>query len=314
MNEKPGSFTKIDYRVRPAKQIERRMISEALSCLMRLGPMGNYWYAGMGSISFLDFTMIHRALGIQEMLSIEHSKFAERVDFNKPFSCIRIIEGEAESVLPGLDYSTPGIIWLDYDGKLDLGQLKDLGLLAKKMAPGSVFLATINCESGKNSGAVKSEADRLKKAVGAALLPAGFTPSSIEGVKYARVIRDIVDAQITSEASDRRKIGSDPHPVSVHQFLNFNYSDNARMCTLGWFVDANDALTQCAFDSLDFYRPSIDCFTIQPPVLTPKEIRHLNNQLPKTAIPTSPGLSQDDAKNYTKLYRYFPTYFEVLEA
>ncbi|WDK49091.1 hypothetical protein JH308_17685 [Xanthomonas campestris pv. campestris] len=309
-----GSFNKIDYRVRPAKQIERRMISEALTYLQRLGPMGGYWYAGMGSISFLDFTMVHRALGVSRMLSIEHPDFVDRVTFNAPFSCVEIISGEANSVLPTLDYSTPGIVWLDYDGKIDQSMLEDVALLAGKLQPGSVLLVTLNCESGRSAEQAKTEAKKIVSRISAAKLPAGFNGASIEGKKYASMLRQLFHDAVQERVSLRWRTGVDTHRVDVDQILNFVYSDNAKMCTFGWFVDSQGMRAKCGFEELDFYRSGVESFSIRPPVLTPKEIRHLNNQLPKTREVASPGLSSDELESYIKLYRHFPTYFEVLEA
>lgn len=59
-----GSFNKIDYRLRPAKHAERVMLCDLLR-RMRFSSLESYQYVGFGSVAFVDFRMIHRALGIK---------------------------------------------------------------------------------------------------------------------------------------------------------------------------------------------------------------------------------------------------------
>src|ERR1700712_3390037 len=67
-----GSFKKIDYRLRPAKHAERVMLCD-LFRRMRFSPPETYQYVGFGSVAFIDFRLVHRTLGIRQMISIEET-------------------------------------------------------------------------------------------------------------------------------------------------------------------------------------------------------------------------------------------------
>lgn len=93
----PGSWRKINYELRPAKNIERKMLSEAFRCLTSFGSVSSYRYVGFGSHFFSDFKLFHRSLGITQMISIEDNKeYKERFTFNIPYSCIKLRFGNSK--------------------------------------------------------------------------------------------------------------------------------------------------------------------------------------------------------------------------
>src|SRR5207244_1556417 len=104
-----------------AKQIERRMLLESLQLLAEGGfPISDYQYTGFGSIHFVDFILVHRLLGINRMLSVEHSqKIQKRVQFNQPFKTVDVVLNSATEVIPALSPEKRHILWLDYDGPLE---------------------------------------------------------------------------------------------------------------------------------------------------------------------------------------------------
>ena len=59
-----SSYEQINYSLRPAKQIERKMLIEAFRNLTEFGDIGSYRYIGFGSIYFSDFNQVHKSLGI----------------------------------------------------------------------------------------------------------------------------------------------------------------------------------------------------------------------------------------------------------
>ena len=70
MKNLSASYLKVDYNLRPAKQIERRMILDTFHNLGTVGfPIRDYKYVGFGSIYFVDFAMFHKLLGIRKLLS-----------------------------------------------------------------------------------------------------------------------------------------------------------------------------------------------------------------------------------------------------
>src|SRR5690606_27344734 len=144
-----------------------------------------YCYLGMGSLAFVDFNLAHRALGIDELISVEKEKFFERAKFNVPFSCISVVPGDIHDVLPTIDLPSKNlIVWLDYDGKLDDSIVDDVGLCARKLKRGSILLATVNAESGLKPNQIKYEAEELTKRLERRRLPAKLEPKHIAGSNY----------------------------------------------------------------------------------------------------------------------------------
>ena len=57
MIEPSESYLRVQYELRPAKQVERRMIIDALRKLAMAGfEIEDYNYVGFGSIYFVDFS------------------------------------------------------------------------------------------------------------------------------------------------------------------------------------------------------------------------------------------------------------------
>lgn len=312
-----GSSKAIDYRVRAAKQIERRIIAEVLNQLVLMGGGStHYRYIGMGSVAFMDFQLFHRVIGLRHMLSIEHAKHADRALFNQPLACIQVVPGEVHDVLPTLDLTGRPILWLDYDGKLSDSMLEDAALCARKLEKGAVLMVTVNCASGNQPNA---EVAKLKKQIKAARLPTGFGASHVAGWKYADFIRSMFQDEMQAVMSIRNRGKAFKDRLQFRQFLYFAYRDNARMCTIGWLFDAVEGakvLESAKIDKLEAYRSGADYFLINPPVITPVETRHVNRQLPSTAgaALVCPGLSKGELDEYAKLYRHYPLFYEVTEA
>ena len=74
-----SSSHRVQYDLRPRKQIERRMMIHAFQRLSEARfTISSYRYAGFGAFFFVDFILFHRLLGIDDMVSIEHDDEHER--------------------------------------------------------------------------------------------------------------------------------------------------------------------------------------------------------------------------------------------
>ena len=124
------------------------MLVDALQMLAITGfPIRDYQYTGMGSIYFVDFMLFHRLLGIKEMLSVEiDDKIEKRVDFNKPFKCVRTKIGPIGEVIPSLSRDMKHLLWLDYDEILTNSHLQDASLATAYLSTGSILLVTVDVE------------------------------------------------------------------------------------------------------------------------------------------------------------------------
>src|SRR5580765_817145 len=99
-----GSYEKFNYLVRPAKQIERKLLIEGLHQLSACGfHIRQYRYVGFGSPFYADFVLFHKYLYIEDMLCVEASDIRRRMRFNKPFPKVALHMGKVSQVIPKLD-------------------------------------------------------------------------------------------------------------------------------------------------------------------------------------------------------------------
>lgn len=135
----------IDYRIRPAKHVVRKLLAEAFVRLDRLNPLGSYRYVGFGGLFFEDFILFHRLFGFEEMTSIERDRGQDtRYEKNRPFKSVALKFGRSEDVLPTLTWDKPAIIWLDGVQRVNDSSLRDLAYLAENVQPLSAIVVTFN--------------------------------------------------------------------------------------------------------------------------------------------------------------------------
>lgn len=182
-----GSYEQVNFALRPAKSIERKMLVETFRKLSGFGAIESYRYVGFGSTYFSDFALIHKTLGISNMISIERDVAKEeRFKFNRPFNCIHIEFGESNDVLPNLRWDAKTILWLDYDGKLDSDILTDIKLVCSSMASGSVLVVTVNAHPQRFDGLsgnklAERRLQQLKVDVGADKIPNDVDGRNLKG-------------------------------------------------------------------------------------------------------------------------------------
>lgn len=309
------SFEKIDYTIRPAKNIERKMMAEMLGRLLVFKPVKDYLYVGLGSTFFSDFVLFHKMFGIREMISIEKELTSrERIKFNKPFACIRVEFGETTDVLPGLDWKRPAIVWLDYDHAINARKLDDLVFLSQNVVSSSVVIVTLpaypdNFRAGRPPN-LECRLHLIREAVD------GRVPDSLQSedtVNLPETFRRIADTAIREALSTRNAAQPDPEKIEYQQIMNFRYSDGTPMVTFGGiFLDRADSrrFKRSGLRRLPFYKPKDRPFLLQPPKLTFKERRHLDEQLPGSSA-TCPDVPGEYVKQYARLYRYFPWFVEA---
>ena len=315
----PGSYERINYALRPAKNIERKMLCDAFRRLSEFARVDSYRYVGFGSTYFSDFTLFHKALGITTTLSIEKDRDKEqRFLFNKPFSCVDIEFGHSNAVLPTLSWDARTILWLDYDNKLDGEALTDIGFFSSNAIAGSVLVVTVDAdpEDIGEEDIGENRLHLLKTRVGEEKVPADIVIGALDGWGLAAVSRRIINTEILETLNDRN--GGSPNGMRVmyKQLFNFHYADGAKMLTVGGLLydeGQQDIVAKCGFDSLSFIRSEDEEYRIEVPSLTFKEIRHLNTQLPVDDPTTldAPSVPPQDLAAYHKLYRYFPTFVDA---
>jgi hypothetical protein len=303
-----------DYRLRPAKSIERKMLSEAFSRLFLFANVNEYQYIGFGAMWFHDFNLFHKTVGFEKMVSIERdTNSKQRYEFNRPLNCIKMKFGHSKDILPNLNWNRKTVLWLDYTDILDTQILQDVSLASSQIVSGSLVIITVNVEDKENTKFVKT-IPWLKELVGEERVPSYVVKdSNLAGWNFANVCQDIFTNEIENTLAIKNKAISDNDAkLQYKQLFNFRYSDGAKMATFGGIIlqgkDSN-LLERCAFEQFDFYRSEKEFFFINPPLLTFREIHALekivhSDRKEAKKIPIEP----DKIDEFIKLHRYFPTF------
>lgn len=308
-----ASYDAIDYNLRPAKAIERKMLAELFRRLDRAAALKHYRYVGFGSPYFADFALFHRSLDIQSMVSIEREVDDQpRFEFNRPFGAVELMFGESAEVLPQLDWEQRSIVWLDYDDPLDTAMLNDIALCVDRLMSGSVLIVSARAQLDADPEIRFTELkENLENFV-----PPELTMDDLGGWDIAHLYRQIIDERINGAIRDRNTGRSASVQVAYTQLVNFEYADGVKMMTVGGVIlNKSDAANfrSCDFEEFEFYKPSADAYRIKLPRLTPKEVRHLDALLPSGTPPdaTDVGIPLTQSNKYAAVYRYFPKYVDV---
>ena len=339
------SFRKINYKLRPAKTVERKMIAESFRKLSAFHPLQEYQYIGFGSIYFVDYSLFHKTLGLTKLISIEKEEAARaRVEFNKPFSCIKLYFDESSNVLPTLSYEIPSIIWLDYDGRLTSDCLGDINTVCASCTPGSVLLVTVNVqqefmpmteEEDENTQETENPPQRMKlsefrleklqEQVSRSKVPASVTGRELNNNGLPKVIREILHNEVTGALDDRNGILPAEEKLHFKQLYNIRYNDGANMLTFGGvFLNESqkEKFNQERFYDLPFCKADTEDYQIKIPNLTNKEVVLLDSRLHdgfdfeqlkvKRNQKDLKIIPESEIRSYAQVYRFYPTFTESI--
>ena len=314
-----GSYSVIDYRLRPAKHAERSMLVEAAARL-RFTDLQNYRYVGFGAIYFSDFKLFHKVLGIKDFHNIEGREVDKiRFNWNRPFNNIKMHFGMSSDKIPKISWKKKSIIWLDYDGQLNGSKLKDIDYLIRNVASGSFLLVSINAEKPSPSGLSVEDREKdlvaaLKLLVGPDRVKSTIKDSDLRGKfassVYYQIIRDAIEAAVSvhnrvTENEGKKKVWK--------QVIHINYRDGARMLTIGGIIyeqKDEQRFVDGQFERLSFYRSDDNVFTISVPKLTLKEMSSLEKSalIAPEKCSTPAFLKEKERRDFLGLIRYLPSY------
>jgi len=329
-----SSFEKINYNLRPNKCIERKMMCEALGRLSLIDHLENYRYIGFGSPYFADFILIHKNLGLTDLVSIEKEiDKKSRFEFNIPYSGIKMHYGHSETILPNLELDKKkNILWLDYDDKISDFMFSDIHSFFSSAMTGSFFMISVNVEQDfmkvsdediENRMSLKEyRLDQLVSRVGKQRIPNEFMELNMNTKNLSGVTYEMINRQIITSLINRNGNGEDK--IEYQQIFNFTYTDNASILTIGGIVfdkSQKSKVKKMAFKKLSFFKDSSESYKIKSPNLTFREIKALDKALPDP-LKTDNGrfikeelqeipLIPTDIKEYAKVYRYYPNFTEA---
>lgn len=318
----------INYALRPAKSIERKMLRDAFQRLYQFDRTDEYQYIGFGAKYFTDFSLFHTSLNISKMISIEvDTNNKARYEFNKPFNCIEMMFGKSSAVMHKLPLNNRSICWFDYDGKFSDEMLSDIGSLVEKLPSGSVIALSYNSkpysrielneEYGGNEQFLFKR--KYQELLGTSLFPNDFKEQGMSSwSNHSKMIRKALNSHLASCLSSRN-VGLDAEEkISFKQIFYFDYKDGVEMSTLVFLIHSeNDRskFSDCKFEELFFYREGEEPFNIEVPNLTYKEIKTLHENMPIPAKGVDASIKKvvedKDIELFAQYYRYFPNYSEV---
>ena len=305
------SPTALNYEIRPCKFVERRML---LSAFIRILPLfnSNYQYIGFGGLSFTDFKLFHRELHINTMYSIEGGYNESKLEFNKPYSCIKILCGKSLAMLSTIELTQPSIIWLDYDDCLSLDIFNVLEHILMRIPHGSIYLMSCNRQLRKDKTPYSIE--ELTEIYNN-LVPIGLDKDCCSSTKAAETIRRMLEGDCNNVISDRNK--TEATKLKFKTLFNLIYEEyrGARMYTFGGIV-LNDSFDEKSLklSDLDFIGTS-EPYEIDIPNLTYREATALNQILyfdeKENYFINNSIIDKDEIVRYKKYYKYLPNFYDV---
>ena len=306
------SYLKVQYELRPSKQVERRMIIDALHKLAFVGfDIEEYKYVGLGSIYFVDFILFHKFLGIEKMISAEFSNsIKNRVNFNKPYDFIEIMYNPIGDIIPTLDRDIQYLMWLDYDFKLDADIISDVKSAATFLSKGSILIVTVDVEPPENIDAGPEEWKEYFEEIAGDYL--GITQ-----------IKDFAKAKLSSHNIQilYKTIldGLSGRDLDFYPIFNFSYADGHEMITIGGILGSETESRRIQASKINetaYSRRNLNetPYRIDIPKVTRKERLYLDSHMPCSDdwIPESFEFEQESILAYREIYRFFPAFAELL--
>jgi hypothetical protein len=323
MPQPTESYKQFNYSLRPSKQVERKIMVEVL---LRFATaeyhISGYKYWGFGSPYYVDFVLFHKYLFIEKMVCVEWGDVARRMRFNKPFKFIRLKLGALSKHIPSIQRKEKLLVWLDYDRALDPDMLQDIDGMVGRLAPGSIFIVTIDARP-KLSCDLLEEADD-KSPMGIELFTlliynqwfGEYVGDQIElgtvaSANVTRLFHSVVSERIRKTLTRR---GEELQFIQTFYYL---YQDGAPMLTVGGMIGTSkdrSRLKDAGVLDHRFVRTDANYLEIAVPPLTFREKQWLDCRLDDKLTIDRLRFELDDKflQSYRMFYKEYPSYFETL--
>ncbi|WP_369834375.1 O-methyltransferase [Cronobacter dublinensis] len=310
----------IPYHLRHNKAVERNLFIDLLNKINNCRNISDYIYVGFGGPFLEDFKIIHSALKIKKMISLELVENThKRQKFNMPVACVDIGDQpkSASDFITSHSFSKRKrhIVWLDYTQPSELNeQLNEVQSLCSKLNPYDIIKVTVNAHSetlGKDNSMQVSDDPREFRAARLAEIIGNFAPYPIQPIHagskvYPKTLLHILKKAMNMGISNRPE-------VIIQPLSAFYYADGQGMLTATAIVlNNNDNVINRFFrKSRLFSWPFLDKVWEKPrninvPTMSLKERLLIESQLPNA----TPGeiietmgffLSEDEPQTRTQL-------------
>lgn len=316
MAQPRSSARNIPYDLRPAKQSERGILIDLIKIGGDAGlKIRDYRYIGMGANRFYDYLLMHKSLGIRNMVSLEHDpKMYERARFNVPFRFIDVRHETVAIFLGNNPRRTPEVVWLDYDGGLSPDIAQDINSLALRAGLGDFAFVTLPGTPARGVDR-NSDADRLvaiQELMGE--LAGSVSIEDVEKSQFYRAIHKVLIAAFKNAFAVRGE-------GSFVPLMQVRYKDGIPMVTVGGiFIEQQraDDYKARVRAALPFLPLEEEIYSIPSFSLTERE-RHLfdravtspRSRCAERTLLQKMGFDQDDWTSYGEVLRYLPRYVET---
>jgi len=235
----------IDYELRPAKNVDRRVFVDLLSRTERWKPLQDAIYISMGGYPMSDHRMMHRRLGIENLISIDgNDEVVKRQEFNKPTEkciCLEMMSGDLVEKLEevirdrGMDVEARKIVWLDYTQPNSLAeQLGEFEALLNSLGEDDIVRITLNAnnealkykmEEGLDAGEVReARYNALVELIG------GYLPTGTTSDDLSKNAFPVLLSKLVSHAAEEAFPPADKY--TFFPLSTITYKDGQRMITL----------------------------------------------------------------------------------
>lgn len=265
-----------NYATAPLKAITREMIVEITRRVVHYGPLRDMTYVGLGALEFVDFRLAYERLGIERLVSIEEAHPLERLEFNRPYDSIRILQGSTNNRLPEIPElkSSRCVVWLDYMSRLRQPEQRDLAYLASVLMPGSALFVCVNRTASAN------DFDVIREELGD-YFDENLRKASYVGPSFADQQRSVAERVLRKHVSTR------DDPPHIERVIDVRYADTGKMQLLGWIFGpaGADIVADCRLGELDFTTAARGDTPLELawPSLTGSEWDALTRQLPASS-------------------------------
>ncbi|WP_156909281.1 O-methyltransferase [Ottowia thiooxydans] len=319
------------YHLRLNKSIERNLFIDLLKIVSRHTNISDYWYVGFAGPFSEDFKLIHSALRITKMKSLEiDENVFRRQKFNYSPSFIEYYNKSFKSFLEDEFYQSHkgeanAITWLDYaDAKQTLPQLQEFRELVANSSPNDVIKITLNANPAtlKGPDKVASFKSRMSR-----FSPVNLVEENLLAANFPNTLMKCIKLSLDGIASGRK--------IHFHPVASFIYQDtNNKMLTVtGIVLNNNDAETISAFEKntrlahWKFHNTSWENpRAIRVPSLSIKERIELDSHLPcddknrglflKSTLNFHPEETEDAGiaalENYAEYYRSYSLFTKIV--
>jgi hypothetical protein len=214
----------------------------------------------------------------------------------------------------------PYLVWLDYDRPLDDEALRDAQGFLGRLAPGSIFIVSVESRARPVDDDLDFEA-MTQNEVNELMLERykeWFTPYVGRAVGLDDITDQAIPHLFLDTCREHFRETLVPRGFDFLQLFNYWYKDGAPMWTIGGMVASNEdrrRLRECRIRQHPFVQSLRDPMIISVPPLTIREKLMLDQKLPCNKLTrrmVEIELPGQLLRNYRRFYKEYPTFAEAL--